>query len=145
MAIPPALGSALQDLVQGLSARMLEVEQSFAASYSPPLVPQEVAVLRLMLRAERLRMSDVGKQLALPLSSATYLMDKLERRGLASRLRIPGDRRAVHVELTDEGRDAAIRLRQAQVALCDELIAGFGEAEQQVLRRILARLEGGAD
>jgi len=133
-------GTGLQQGIQTLSARLLEIEQDFARRFKPPLVPQEVAVLRCLDQAGQLKMSAIGDELSIPLSTSTYLIDKLEKRCLVTRVRSAEDRRAVHVELTSKGRQAATRIRNAQVALCEELLASFGATERVVLRRLLDQL-----
>jgi MarR family transcriptional regulator for hemolysin len=71
----------------------------------------------------------------------TRHLDGLEEAGLVRRVRSPGDRRAVRVELTDAGEELFQRLRKAVVAFSARLTDGISEQELERFRRTLARLE----
>jgi DNA-binding MarR family transcriptional regulator len=45
-------------------------------------------------------------------ATMTGILDRLERRGLVSRTARPGDRRAVQIELTPDGAEAAATIRR---------------------------------
>jgi DNA-binding MarR family transcriptional regulator len=72
--------------------------------------------------------------------TATRIVDALERRGLVRRRPEPGDRRAVAVALTTEGRSLlATRdawIRQRQRAFYDDLHDGERAIAQDLLRRL---------
>jgi DNA-binding MarR family transcriptional regulator len=51
------------------------------------------------------RVSDLAAGAGVTPSTATRILDALERRGIVSRTRPPEDRRAVAITLTDTGRD----------------------------------------
>jgi DNA-binding MarR family transcriptional regulator len=55
-------------------------------------------------------------------------------------VRAAGDRRAVRVELTDDGEQLFRSLRQAVIAFNRDLTAGIGEPELDRLRKTLGRL-----
>src|SRR5713226_1689155 len=71
----------------------------------------------------------------------TRHLDGLERAGLVVRRRDPEDRRAVRVELTEEGERLFGTLLQAVIRFNKQLTAGLGEQELKRLRKTLARLE----
>ncbi len=71
----------------------------------------------------------------------TRHLDGLEQAGLVTRRRTPDNRRAVHVELTDAGREKHAELLQAVIAFNRLLRKGFSETEIDELRALLARLE----
>ena len=71
----------------------------------------------------------------------TRHLDGLEEAGLVQRVRAEADRRAVRVELTDEGEQLFHRLRKAVVAFNERLTEGVSEPELDRLRRTLARLQ----
>jgi MarR family transcriptional regulator for hemolysin len=68
-------------------------------------------------------------------------LDGLERAGLVTRSREPGNRRAVRVELTDAGRAKHAELLQAVIAFNRRLRSGLSETEIDELRGLLTRLE----
>ena len=52
-------------------------------------------------------MAELAQCFGVEKAALTGLMDRAEKRGLAERSPVPGDRRAVQVTLTDAGRRAA--------------------------------------
>ncbi|WP_416401360.1 MarR family winged helix-turn-helix transcriptional regulator [Alicycliphilus denitrificans] len=70
----------------------------------------------------------------------TRLLDRLEAKGLCQRERSLEDRRVVNIALTPEGRAVAERLPAILTGVQDELLAGFSEAEEALLRDFLARI-----
>lgn len=74
-----------------------------------------------------LTMAELGGRLGLARSTMTRVIDALERRGVVARRATAGDRRAVLVGLTDEGR------RQAE-----ELAGCFKDVWERVIERIPA-------
>jgi DNA-binding MarR family transcriptional regulator len=64
-----------------------------------------------VLRDRELRMAQLARVLGLTKSSTTGLVERAEGRGLVQRVAIPvGDERAVHVVLTDAGRELTAQL-----------------------------------
>ena len=70
----------------------------------------------------------------------TRHLDGLEDAGLVRRVRTASDRRAVRVELTDEGEQLFRTLRKAVIAFNRDLTMGIGEPELDRLRKTLGRL-----
>ena len=63
-------------------------------------------VLSMLERHGEMAMSRVAEALDVSFSNATGLVDRMEERGIVERVRDSGDRRVVHVRLTDAGRAA---------------------------------------
>ena len=95
-------------------------------------------VVSLLERHGEMPMSRLAEMLGISLSNASGVVDRIEEDGLVERLRVPNDRRVVHVRTTDAGRQ---RLAAAEV-LKDEMV-------QQVLDRLddeqLQRLAGAVE
>jgi DNA-binding MarR family transcriptional regulator len=73
------------------------------------------AIGYLLLHGSR-GQTDLAHDLAMTTSATTALVDRLERRGLAERVRHPKDRRRVLVRLTGTGLDIAARCDQPLLA-----------------------------
>lgn len=73
-------------------------------------------------------------------ATLTHHLDGLERDGLVSRRRDPGNRRVQVVELTADGERLFERLRDAAVAFDARLRDGLGERDIARLRELLGRL-----
>ncbi len=84
-------------------------------------VPQCIALQELAEASQDI--SGLAKRLGASSTTTTRLADGLERRGWAKRVRVPEDRRTVVLELTDEGREEAARLRTLTEQLVDLIIA----------------------
>src|ERR1700749_2075520 len=69
----------------------------------------QYALLRTLADRDGARVSDLAGQAAVTPSTATRILDALERRAIVSRTRSAHDRRGVTVRLTDAGRQALER------------------------------------
>jgi DNA-binding MarR family transcriptional regulator len=87
----------LSHLVQAVQARV-------AARHD--LTPVQARLLCLLLDGPR-GMADLARTLRVEKAALTGLMDRVERRELALRSAVPGDRRSLRVVLTDLGRGTA--------------------------------------
>lgn len=86
------------------------------------------------------RMIDLAQTLGIEKAALTGLVDRAERRGLVERAAVPGDRRAVHVALTEAG-DQAMRAFEAGVASAlDELLAPLPVKDRTALRRLASAI-----
>jgi MarR family transcriptional regulator for hemolysin len=74
-------------------------------------------------------------------ATLTRHLDGLEAAGLVRRVRDPEDRRAVRVELTEDGAALHARLLEVVIRFNRRLTAGLGETELDQLRLVLDRLE----
>ncbi|HLR69809.1 MAG TPA: MarR family transcriptional regulator [Pseudogracilibacillus sp.] len=64
----------------------------------------EFAVLELLYHKGEQPIQIIGKKVLLASSSITYVVDKLEQKGLLERHACPKDRRVIHGRLTDKGK-----------------------------------------
>ena len=88
-------------------------------------------------------MSNLSELLMVHPTSVTNTVDRLEGRGLVQRARHPRDRRALVVELTDDGRDTARRVVKALVG--DGFgVRGLTDAELRSLVALLRKVRVGA-
>jgi MarR family transcriptional regulator for hemolysin len=74
----------------------------------------------------------------------THHLDGLERAGLVTRTRDPGNRRVQRIAVTESGEQLFLRLRRAAAAFEGRLRAGFDDEDVATLRRLLAQLEENA-
>ena len=88
----------------------------------------------------RMTMGDLAETLDVSPRTVTGLVDNLERDGLVKRVDDPGDRRTVHAELTDQGRERVKALWRGAAAGQEQLTRGFSEAELVQLRHLCLRL-----
>jgi DNA-binding MarR family transcriptional regulator len=94
---------------------------------------EDLQILRLLLSAGPLRVTDLARRRLSSLATASARLDRLEKRGLVVRERIPDDRRAVVVRLTDRGQDSAVESRAVRLAALEPIAAGFPTDDLRLL------------
>jgi MarR family 2-MHQ and catechol resistance regulon transcriptional repressor len=67
------------------------------------LNPTEFAVLELLYHKGRQPLQKIGSKILLASGSITYVVDKLEKRGLIKRVSCHSDRRVTYAEISEEG------------------------------------------
>jgi DNA-binding MarR family transcriptional regulator len=84
--------------------------------------------------------SDLARAAELNPGAMTRLLDKLEARGMVTREADPDDRRALHIHLTDAGRNIWRDIDQCGMRVRDTALAGMSEAERNTLTALLERV-----
>ncbi|MFI6014225.1 MarR family winged helix-turn-helix transcriptional regulator [Streptomyces sp. NPDC051243] len=89
-----------------------------------PLDRAAVALLRQVADSEPLRPGELANRLGVEASHVTRTVQQLQKSGYVTRVPDPQDRRAQRIELTEAGRQAIARVRDAgargmQLALAD--------------------------
>jgi DNA-binding MarR family transcriptional regulator len=100
---------------------------------------QWVPLLKLHL-GQASSVAELARECQLDAGAMTRLLDRLEAKGLVTRVRSSEDRRVVNLELTPEGRVAA---REIPAVLCkvqNAFLQGFTVQEWQQLRDMLGRV-----
>jgi DNA-binding MarR family transcriptional regulator len=99
------------------------------------------AILVVIARNPGLRQNQLGFALDIQRTNLVPLLDELERKGLAERRRVPGDRRAHGLFLTRLGAETLARL-EARAAEHEARLAAQlgGPAQSQALVALLRRL-----
>ncbi|MGW4755175.1 MarR family winged helix-turn-helix transcriptional regulator [Streptomyces chartreusis] len=106
-----------------LSTRARQHERLMALA-GVPLDRAAVALLRQVADSEPLRPGELAARLGVEASHVTRTVQQLQRTGCVTRVPDPQDRRAQRIELTESGRRAIVRVRDAgargmQLALAD--------------------------
>src|SRR3954452_21485086 len=65
----------------------------------------EFSVLEVLYQKGKQTIQQIGNCILISSGSMTYVIDKLEQKGLIKRNDCPDDRRVIHVTLTDEGNE----------------------------------------
>ena len=68
------------------------------------LNPTDFAVLELLYHKGRQPLQRIGSKILLASGSITYVVDKLEKRGLVNRINCPEDRRITYAEISEQGK-----------------------------------------
>ena len=123
-------------------ARDLDLEME--ARGAVPLAWFEV-MLRLEEATEgHLRMTEVAEAIVHSSGGTTRLVDRLEEAGLVARQLCPSDRRAIHVALTDAGRERLAQSKLVHIEILDaRLSQRLDAAERAQLLQLLSTLNAG--
>lgn len=115
-------------LVQGIYARNSERHH---------LTPVQAKLLCVLAEGPR-GMAELAHCFGVEKAALTGLVDRVERRGLARRSPVPGDRRALRVTLTDAGRRAAAAFHAEVTAELSQLLAPLAAHERERFRGTMA-------
>ena len=106
------------------------------------LSPHQARALGVVGKGDGVRLTDLADALHIAPRSATEVADGLQERGLVERTADPGDRRAVILRPTAEGRRIRAEIDAARSADSAELFARLPAADRATLARILRELAG---
>jgi DNA-binding MarR family transcriptional regulator len=120
-------------LVQGLYARI---------SRRHDLTPVQAKLLCILAEGPR-GMAELAQCFGVEKAALTGLVDRVERRGLAKRTPVRGDRRALHVTLTDAGRRAATAFHGEVTIELEHLLSPLAPIDREHFRRAMAAVIAG--
>lgn len=106
----------------------------------PGSVPHQQFWVLARLVHRPMRMTELAEDLEISTASVTGLIDRLEERGLAERLRDESDRRVVHVAVTEEGRRVVVEGKAAFRKRFDALVAPLTPEERAEFARLLNKI-----
>jgi DNA-binding MarR family transcriptional regulator len=122
----------LSFLVQEIYARVSERHD---------LTPVQAKLLCVVADGPR-GMADLANHFGVERAALTGLVDRVERRGLAERTAVPGDRRALRVAPTETGCQAAHAFKTEVGEELGKLVAGLSPELRGHLGQALAQLVG---
>jgi DNA-binding MarR family transcriptional regulator len=120
----------LAGLVQGLYAQI---------SQRHDLTPVQARLL-CMLTGGPMGMAELARCFGVEKAALTGLVDRVERRGLARRATVPGDRRALQVTLTDAGQRAGAAFHGEVTATLSQLLATLPPEDREQFRTATATI-----
>ncbi len=110
------------------------------------LTPAQYNTLRILRGAEpdALTCGEIGERLVSPGPDVTRLLDRLEQRGLVTRLRDGEDRRVVRARITGPGLDLLAALDEPVGRMLGELLGNLGKDRLRALVALLEEARRGA-
>ncbi|MBB5415942.1 DNA-binding MarR family transcriptional regulator [Paraburkholderia atlantica] len=106
------------------------------------ITSQQGSILFMVASGKCLLAAELAREYGIDASAVTRLIDRLEKRGLLTRVRSNEDRRVVRLALTPEGNAIAARMPAIFNGVLDTLLNGFTPEEvgflKSMLRRVLA-------
>jgi DNA-binding MarR family transcriptional regulator len=120
----------LSRLVQDIHGRISERHQ---------LTPVQAKLLCVLVCGPR-GMAELAQLFGVEKAALTGLVDRAERRGLARRVAVPGDRRALRVTLTAVGRRAAVAFHADATEELNRLLLPLAPADREHFRSVMAQI-----
>ncbi len=102
--------------------------------------PQESRSLIWLGRNHSCVMSEFARGLAVPLSTATHMVDRLVEKGLLVRKRSQQDRRIVMISLSKLGKRLDRRFYEHRLTRSRKLLGALGTADQKHLIGLMRKL-----
>lgn len=100
----------------------------------------EFGTLEYLYHKGKQPIQKIGERMLMANSSMTYVVDKLEKRSMVSRIESEGDRRVTHVDLTKEGRAFFLSIFKQHVETLKDIYGVLDPDEQGNLTELLKRI-----
>jgi MarR family 2-MHQ and catechol resistance regulon transcriptional repressor len=100
----------------------------------------EFAALEALYHKGPLLLSDIQRRILVSSGGITYVIDRLEKKGLVERQACPSDRRATYAALTPRGRALVAEIFPAHRRRIAAALAGLSADEQEQALHLLRRL-----
>jgi DNA-binding MarR family transcriptional regulator len=89
--------------------------------------------------------ADLARAASVDTGAMTRMLDRLEAKGLVSRVRCAKDRRVVQLELTSEGRRLCRRIPYGLSRVLNSLLRGFTAEELETFKTLTRRMLSNAE
>jgi DNA-binding MarR family transcriptional regulator len=120
-------------LVRGIHARISDRHD---------LTPVQARLICVLAFGPR-GMAELAQCFGVERATLTGLVDRAEQRGLVMRSAVPGDRRALHVTLTDTGRRAATAFHAEATEELNQLLSSLPSRDREQFRRSIVKIIAG--
>lgn len=117
---------------------VLEEANKLIESYK--LNPTEFAVLELLYHKGRQPIQKIGQKILLSSGSMTYVVDKLEKKGLLERVYCTEDKRITYMSITSEGKALIEEIFPSHKEKINDLMSALSESEQDTAIELLRKL-----
>lgn len=97
-------------------------------------------ILEALYHKGRLTVREVSEAVLINTGSITYVIDKLEKKGLLERSNCKDDRRVVYIQITDEGKKLMNTIFPAHQRVIEELFDGISEEDKKTVVNVLKQV-----
>jgi len=104
------------------------------------LNPTEFAVLELLYHKGRQPIQKIGQKILLSSGSMTYVVDKLEKKGLIERVYCTEDKRITYMSITTAGKELIEEIFPSHEKKISELMSALTESEQETAIELMKKL-----
>jgi DNA-binding MarR family transcriptional regulator len=107
--------------------------------------PASLFVLHQVAANAPVRLTELARCMALDPSTVSRHVRQLETSGYLARTGDPDDRRAARLRLTDQGQAVMDEAMRARIAILDQAVAGWSDADLDTLTTLMTRLAAALD
>lgn len=136
--LPPLL-NRISFMLHRINAHMLRICNPYFQEWGVDLVTSRMMVA--LLEKGPLSAGEIVRIMALPQSTISHQIKRLEKLGYLKRTAGETDSRMVIAELTERGREVAVASNALSKRVTDELLMAIGEDEVAVVRAALKRVD----
>ncbi len=104
------------------------------------LTGPQLTVIKILEQIGDLSLSELSDKIRAQNSTVTGIIDRMEREGLAVRVRSTEDRRVVRIHLTDKGAKLAAEIPVEPMVILRNALSGLTPAESKELLRIFTKV-----
>ncbi|WP_088067923.1 MarR family winged helix-turn-helix transcriptional regulator [Gottfriedia luciferensis] len=104
------------------------------------LNPTEFAVLELLYHKGNQPLQHIGEKILIASGSITYVVDKLEKKGLVVRNPCIADRRVIYAEITECGNELMKEIFPAHEKFLHEQMSDLSNEEKKFLIHLLKKI-----
>jgi DNA-binding MarR family transcriptional regulator len=115
------------------STMLRRISRDLEEAEMPPLTWYDVLATLRDAPEHRLRQVEIADRVLLSNSGLSRLIDRIEEKGLVKRVRCPTDRRALNVELTEEGTAMLERMWPVYArGIADDFLPALGASFNEI-------------
>lgn len=100
----------------------------------------EWGVLEYLFHKGAQPLAKVGREILITSGSVTYVIDKLETKGLIERIPCESDRRVIYASLTEKGRALMAQEFPGHAAVIHDFLSPLDGQEQEQLKSLMKRI-----
>lgn len=100
----------------------------------------EFTVLEALYNKGKQTVRQISDSVLINSGSITYVIDKLETKGLLERLNCKEDRRVVYIQITESGKQFMDEIFPKHVSVIEEIFSGITKEEKVVLIDLLKKV-----
>jgi MarR family transcriptional regulator, 2-MHQ and catechol-resistance regulon repressor len=104
------------------------------------LNPTEFAVLELLYHKGDQPLQQIGGKILLASGSITYVVDKLEEKGLLKRIACPKDRRVTYAQISEEGKAFMAEIFPGHEERIHEIMSCLTDEEKDTAIALIKKL-----
>src|SRR4051794_11890462 len=102
----------------------------------------EFSVLEVLYNKGKQTIHQIGNSILITSGTMTYVIDKLEQRDLLCRHGCVEDRRVIHVNLTEEGKEMMDNIMPKHHEFVESMFESLNKEEEEIFVKLLKKLSG---